>query len=296
MLVAAQDRIEIRPSGPFSLAQAERFLEGWGSAAYGRAGSDGHVHLAFVPDGEEHAAGVCVQQHEDTVTVDAWGPYGAEQLRGQVERILSLNIDGSGYPEVGRRDPVIGTLQEQFPGLRPVLFYSPYEAAAWAIVSQRVRMTQAARVKTRMAEELGEAVDIHGDVRYAFPGPARLAGLGRFPGLMGRKPEYLRALADATLEGRLDAPHLRSLPEEDALRELHLLPGVGDFSARLILVRGAGLADAPVGREPRFMQVFADLYGTGSDPADMEIEAITNHWIPYRVWCSVLLRTSVMES
>ena len=43
-----------------------------------------------------------------------------------------------------------------------------------------------------MAAELGQAVDIHGDVRHAFPGPGRLAGLEGFPGLFARKVENLR--------------------------------------------------------------------------------------------------------
>ena len=47
----------------------------------------------------------------------------------QVTRILSLDVDGTGFPEVGRRDPVVGGLQARWPGLRPVGFYSPYEAA-----------------------------------------------------------------------------------------------------------------------------------------------------------------------
>ena len=65
--------------------------------------------------------------------------------------------------------------------------HSAYEAAAWALIGHRIRIVQAAKVKERMAAELGEAVDVHGDVRRAFPGPARLAGLEGFQGLFGRK-------------------------------------------------------------------------------------------------------------
>jgi hypothetical protein len=93
-------------------------------------------------------------------------------VRDQVARILSLDVDGTGFPEVGVRDPVVGGLQARWPGLRPVGFFSPYEAAAWALIGHRIRIVQAARVKERMAAELGQAVDIHGDVRHAFPGPA----------------------------------------------------------------------------------------------------------------------------
>ena len=90
-------------------------------------------------------------------------------VRAQVARILSLDIDGRDGPRVGKRDLVMGRLQACYPGLRPVCFFSPYEAAAWALISHRIRITQAARIKARLAEELGPAVEIHGRKEHAFP-------------------------------------------------------------------------------------------------------------------------------
>ena len=50
---------ELIPMGPFSLAASAAFLEGFSPAAY-RAAEAGHLHLAFVPDGEEAAGGLCL--------------------------------------------------------------------------------------------------------------------------------------------------------------------------------------------------------------------------------------------
>jgi DNA-3-methyladenine glycosylase II len=52
------------------------------------------------------------------------------QIRSQVERVLSLDVDGTDFPAVAQRDPVVRNLQARYPGLRPVQFHSPYEAAA----------------------------------------------------------------------------------------------------------------------------------------------------------------------
>lgn len=90
-------------------------------------------------------------------------------VRADAERILSLDVDGQGFGALGERDPVIAALQRRYPGLRPVLFYTPYEAAAWTIIGRRIRMTQAATIRQRLAAELGE----HG----AFPGPDALISL-----------------------------------------------------------------------------------------------------------------------
>jgi len=78
-------------------------------------------------------------------------------------------VDGRGFAEIGQRDPVAARLLRRFPGLRTVCFYSAYEAATWAIISQRINMKQAAAVKTRLAESAGELVSIHGQPMRAFP-------------------------------------------------------------------------------------------------------------------------------
>jgi DNA-3-methyladenine glycosylase II len=280
---------ELVPRGPFSLAASAAFLEGFSPAAHRRAG-EGHLHLAFVPDGEEAAAGVCLRQPDGVVVGEVFGEADPDATREQVARILSLDVDGAGFPEVGRRDPVVGGLQARWPGLRPVGFFSPYEAAAWALIGHRIRIVQAARVKERMAAELGQAVDVHGDVRHAFPGPARLAVLEGFPGLFGRKVENLRSLGEAAAVDQLDGDRLRALPREEALAELKRLPGIGDFSAELVLLRGAADPDHLPLHEPRLCLGAALAYGLEELPDRAWLEKRSEAWRPYRTWVVLLLR------
>jgi DNA-3-methyladenine glycosylase II len=280
---------ELVPAGPFSLAAGAAFLEGFSPAAYRGAG-DGHLHLAFVPDGEEAAGGVCLRQPDGVVVGEVFGDADPEAMRQQVARILSLDVDGSGFPAVGRRDPVVGRLQGRWPGLRPVGFCSPYEAAAWALIGHRIQIVQAARIKERMAAALGQAVDIHGDVRHAFPGPGRLAGLEGFPGLFERKVANLRALAVEAMEGRLDGAWLRELPRDQALKELKQLQGIGDFSAELVLLRGAGDPDHLPLHEPRLCRGAAIAYGLDEPPGREWLEERAQAWRPYRTWVVLLLR------
>ncbi len=215
------------------------------------------------------------------------------EVRPQVERILSLDVDGSGFPAVGERDPVVGQVQRRYPGLRPVGFWSPYEAAAWTIIGHRIRITQAAAIKARMAERLGEPVSFGGRVVHAFPAPKRLAELGTFPGLSGRKPEWLRSVAQAALDGQLDAARLRAMPAEEALADLKKLPGIGDFSAGLTLLRGANAPDAVPGAEPRLARAIALAYGLPGPATADQIQQISENWRPYRTWVTLLLRTQL---
>jgi DNA-3-methyladenine glycosylase II len=240
---------ELVPQGPFSLTASAAFLEGFSPAAH-RGAEGGHLHLAFVPDGEEAAAGMCLRQPDGVVMGEVFGEADPEGVPEQVARILSLDVDGSGFPGVGRRDPVVGGLQERWPGLRPVGFFSPYEAAAWALIGHRIRITQAARIKERMADRLGEAAAV----------------------------------------GMLDGARLRALPREQALAELKRLPGIGDFSAELVLLRGAADPDHLPLHEPRLCRGAAIAYDLEEPPDRAWLEERAQAWRPYRTWVVLLLR------
>jgi DNA-3-methyladenine glycosylase II len=293
-MAMAEGRFELRPVGPYSLAASVGFLEGFAPAAYEGHG-EGHLHLAFVADGGEDVAGVCVRDEGGVILGEVSGDAGLEIVKRQVERVLSLNVDGSGFPEVGRRDPVVGALQARYPGLRPVCFYSPYEAAAWALIGRRIRIVQAARIKNRMAEEMGPTVEIHGVRHHAFPGPRRLETLEAFPGLTARKVEYLRRLGRETVEHKLDAAYLRSLPEQEAFARLEELPGIGPFSSGLVLLRGAGAPDRLPTSEPRLGRAVAMAYDLEAPPTQQDLRRLAGAWRPYRTWVGLLLRVMLEE-
>ena len=113
-------RFELQALGPFSLAASTRFLGGFAPAAYEATG-DGVLRLAFVadpafqPGGEEVVAGVALWDGGGRVVAELSGDADPEAVRAQVARILSLDVDGRGFPAVGGRDPVIGRLQARYP-------------------------------------------------------------------------------------------------------------------------------------------------------------------------------------
>ena len=124
----------------------------------------------------------------------------------------------------------------------------------------------------------------------ACPAPRRLLALKNYPGLSDSKIARLRAVAEAARDGALDSAHLRSLADSEALAELQMLPGVGPFSAQLILLRGAGHPDYLTFVEPRFRRAVAQAYGFDHLPSDDEMRSIADKWRPYRTWMTFLLR------
>jgi DNA-3-methyladenine glycosylase II len=74
----------------------------------------------------------------------------------------------------------VAELAARYPGLRPVCFGSPYEAA-WAVIGHRIRITQAAAIKERIAEQRGEHLTVAGAPLAAFPAPRALQATARIP-------------------------------------------------------------------------------------------------------------------
>src|SRR5437773_4050076 len=205
-------------------------------------------------------------------------PLGQVRVRAsavQAERLLALDVDGRGWPEVGRRDPVIADAQARLPGLRPCGFHSPYEAAAWSVLAQRLRIVQAARLRAELTARHGED--------GAFPPPHTLARLDL--DLPGRKSEYLRAVAGAALDGLLDGPALRALDPGQAVQRVQQVKGLGPFAAELVVVRGANAPDALPRHERRLDAEIAERYGPGRTLAE-----VSQMWRPYRTWAAVHLR------
>jgi DNA-3-methyladenine glycosylase II len=234
-MTASPNSFEITPRGDYSLEQGASFIGAWHRAASETGDPEGHLHLAFLTDRGWSAVGVCLRQDSRGHVLGRI--YGEtlepEAVARQVERILSLDVDGRGWPQVAERDHVVARLQRMFPGFRPVNWSNAYEAAAWCVISSRISMRQGQGVKDRMSRELGQSIDVHGHVLWTFPAPERLAHLEKFPGLFGRKVEYLNALGRAALTGEVDTETLRSMPREEALRSLQRLPGIGTWGSEL---------------------------------------------------------------
>ncbi|HXC75546.1 MAG TPA: hypothetical protein VNU19_00695, partial [Candidatus Acidoferrum sp.] len=65
--------------------------------------------------------GVCLTQPEPSrVLAAVYGGAPIARVKRQINRILSLDVDGRGWPAVGNRDPVVARLQQMFRGFRPV--------------------------------------------------------------------------------------------------------------------------------------------------------------------------------
>jgi DNA-3-methyladenine glycosylase II len=281
---------DIKPSGPFSLAE----IAGFGFGQRAAQPFDGVLRLAFCLDGYREQVGVEVRQDESGVhgIITAGPGTQVEPVRRQVARALSLDHDGAAFRRVGERDPVIGALQQVAPGLRPPLFYSPYEAAAWAVLSARRPARQMAEARARLSTAHGRVFQLAGQPVTALPTPEQLLAVHEFARIPAEKMERLHGVARAALDGQLDADRIRALGEQEALASLQRIRGIGPFYSMLILIRASGLADVLPVSEPNLLATVARLYRLPAPPGPDQLTVLAEPWRPFRTWAAVLIRAA----
>lgn len=292
---AAAQTTTLEVRGPYDLAEVA--LMGFGHRDEGSF--DGVMRMAFCLDGDlERHVGVAARQDGADVELTVQVPPGSdglsdaelERLRAQVARVISLDHDGEAFHRLCLADPALAPVHRRAPGFRPALFYSPYEAAVWSIISARRARSQGIGLRTKLAAEFGATFTVAGVETLAVPTPSRLLSVEAVPGLPADRIPRLHAVAEAAREGWLDAERLRGLPPDEAMTALQQLPGIGPFYSALVVVRACGHADVLTKAENHARQAAAEAYGWDHDPSDAEFAELAERWRPYRTWVMVMLR------
>jgi DNA-3-methyladenine glycosylase II len=167
--------------------------------------------------------------------------------------------------------------------MRPPRFPSLFEAFARVIPFQQLSLDAGVSIVARLVERFGVEFLRDGEKYFAFPeaatiATARIDSLRRC-GLSARKAEVLRDLARMIGEGQLKESALESMATQEALRTLTELPGIGLWSASVVLLRGLGRLDVfPPGDvgAARGLRMVMGL------KADANIDAIVERFGDYR--------------
>jgi DNA-3-methyladenine glycosylase II len=287
--------IQIKPLGPYSWDLTCDAFGNFAPMTQHYRGSNRVIPMAFPLDGDFTPVAVALRWQDGTdggeVVGEVTGSRDLDRVRRQVARVISLDHDARDYAEVGRRDPAIGRLMEALPGLRPLCFTSPYETAAWGVISQRISMRQAAGIKARLLNEHGHRLRLAGQDVISFPTPERLARVTAIAGLPAAKTNRLRGVAEAAMSGLLDAERLRALGPVAGPDSVRAIPGIGPFWASGIYLRGCGIVDE-FAREPVSVAALGHLHGLGDRPSEAQVTALSDRFRPFRMWVCYLLRVA----
>ena len=164
-----------------------------------------------------------------------------------LHRMLGLDIDPAPFQRLALAVPTIRPTAEALRGIRPPRFATLFEAFANVVPFQQVSLDAGVAIVGRLVEHFGEPLAHEGRRFHAFPTAGTIANAPpedlRACGLSARKADTLRMIGNAIGAGELDEARIARMSTHDALRTLRALPGIGPWSAGLVLLRGFGRLD-----------------------------------------------------
>ena len=205
-----------------------------------------------------------------------------------------LDDDLGDFYGLAQNDPWFAPVVRELNGYHQVKFGSPFEAATWAIVSQRNRMSTARKVYQSLLQTLGHRIRLEVHDYWAFPDPEEVAPLGEadLPSALHglRRAEYIlyaaRAFASVTPD------FLRCAPDAELEEWLRGIRGIGPWSACFIMLRALGRYQGLPENERGIMRAASLVYGEGVTLTPQYLERIAEgygqwrgYWAHYlRVW------------
>ena len=104
-------------------------------------------------------------------------------------------------------------------------------------------------------------------------------------GLSKQKTRYIRSLVDHNI----DFAALENMPNEDAIKTLTAVTGIGRWTAEMYLLFSLKRADVLAVDDLAIKVAAMELLGLAERPTPKQLNNLTQHWSPYRSAASLLL-------
>jgi 3-methyladenine DNA glycosylase/8-oxoguanine DNA glycosylase len=148
-----------------------------------------------------------------------------------------------------RSDAILSAALQFNKGIRPKRYSSVFEATCGAICAQNVDFRRLYGMMELLCQNFGSHFEVDGASYWGFPVPEAIAGASDEKlrhCKVGYRAARLRKAAEwfSTKGMRLDRDKLRNAPLEEAAGILCEVPGLGPYSAVIVLNAGAGRQDS----------------------------------------------------
>ncbi len=283
--------IELRPQPPFRLEPTVRVLQRrpsnrvdlWEDGRYWRvlATSAGHRLVAVEDVGTID---------EPRLVVSTFGPPLPERdlgcLAETLRRQLGSDAETEGFYRLAEADPVFATYALALRGLKPPRFPSLMETFVNVVAFQQISLNAALAITGRIVQRFGTHPEHGGRTYLAFPSAEALAAADvaelRRLGLTQRKAEVVKALAAKIVAGEPEWQTLAESDREQAVAMLCSLPGIGRWSAELVLLRGFGRLDAFPSGDAGIRRGLGTIYGLAGLLTAAEEQTLAERYGRYR--------------
>ena len=174
-----------------------------------------------------------------------------------------------------------------------VLDYSLYTTLIKSIIHQQVNLKFAISLTEQFVRTFGSEKE---GVPF-YPTPATIANLHteelRLMKFSQRKAEYLIDLSKLIASGELILESLENLSDEEVIKELVKIRGIGPWTAQNFLLFGLGRQNLfPIG-DIGIQNAIKELYGLDRKPTKEEMLQYSAEWHPYLSYASLYLWRSI---
>jgi DNA-3-methyladenine glycosylase II len=224
-----------------------------------------------------------IEQSKLNYTLFSSKPFSEDTKNTVIERItffLSLHDELQPFYRIGREDVDFAPIIEHLYGYHQVKFLTPFENACWAVLTQRNPMKIAQRTKQTLTEKYGNHLEVNGGIYWAFPEPIQIALVaeGELLKLIrnDRRTEYLVAAARAFSE--VSDEFLKTATDEEIETWLRSIKGIGEWSAKFIMVRGLGRMEHIPLTETRLIEAASKIYAHGDEFSRNELKQLSDKY------------------
>lgn len=257
--------------------------------------ADGRLHLALrLPHGPAtaHLAPPAGDDRAVAATLRLTDLRDLTSAYGRCRALLDLDADPVAVDEHLAQDPALAPLVARTPGVRIPGAVDPHALALRVVLGQQISTARASGLGARLTQALGEPLPAPlrtGGLTHLFPTAEAVAAAGDedYPGMPGSRRRALRALASALADGNV--PLDPGADRQAARAGLLALPGIGPWTAEMVLLRGLGDPDAWPGSD---LGVRYAARSAGLPDAPSALGHRAQGWRPWRGYATALLWAS----
>ena len=236
-----------------------------------------------------------VEEPELTITLtgDGLTDNDAERAGQQISWLLGCDQNLRPFYDAVADDTILRDVVEQFYGYHNTRTASVFEALVQAVMGQQIATAVARIVRNLLIQNYGVRASVQGREWYAFPRAESLARAEvselRQLKLSVRKSEYIQGIARAALESSNGFEEMHDLPDDEVVKGMVALRGVGQWTAQWVLVRALARPDGfPIG-DLALRRTVASLYFDGAEITDDELLEFSWRWSPWRSYATAYL-------
>jgi AraC family transcriptional regulator of adaptative response / DNA-3-methyladenine glycosylase II len=201
-------------------------------------------------------------------------------IASRLRRVFDLDADTEAIARHLARDRALAPVVRRQPGLRTPGGWDPFEIAVRAILGQQISVAAARGLAAKLVQLCTRPIAI-GDVTFthAFPTAHQLATVDLSAlGMPAARRTALQSLARAAIA----QPNLFEAANtlEESIARLRAVPGIGEWTAQYIALRGLHHPDAFPASDIGILRNAEHLFGKRLSPA--QLLARSEQWRPWR--------------